>query len=297
MPDKKVLLWSSAVILGIGAAFAGPFLVAKLNSRQTTLGDGFGAQRVEVFPEPETCEYMLVVARRAERQSEEDPIPHRNSLVAFYEREKSGWQRVTDPLAIRSETTALNKSKTYEEMSSPGEHTYGYTSVPFGVFTLSEGVWRDGETPAYLISDWGCFDGRIGLKEPQVLRSLVVSRNAETGELTGSEQIIRTSLEKRGSWIHYTRTERWSHGDSNGCMNLFRPLDHDGKTYPYDIFLSWFSQRKLEPGPDGDIVPLVVVPFEYIQAEDSADELMNELPEGFIREALSLQGLNLEVPS
>lgn len=302
-------VWGGGVAVGLAAAVAAPWLAARWNAARSSLGDaGWGVVKADSFPAPELCEVLLVVARRPERQGEDDPMPHRNSRVALYRRAEQGWTRAAFPLEIRSETTAIEPKPHTGEIEVAGERrTNGYASVPFGVFTLEQAPWRDGVTPAFKISDWGRFDGRIGLHSPQVLRQTVVETDPETGETTRMVQVLRSSLDKSGSWIHPTHTRIWSHGDSNGCMNLYRPeqIKREGQTetesapssggeeaYPYDIFLSWFSERGLAPGPgpDGDLVPLIVVPFEYVHQPGTEDELMTELPPDIFDRARAIQG-------
>lgn len=294
MPSRNALTWFGGIAFGIMALLAGPLLVARWNSPQTPLHSGTSSAEREAFPAPESCRFLLIVARRPERMGLDDPIPHRNSRVALYERTKSGWARVTVPLPIRSESTALKRKFPEDagksEWEKLGSYTYGYASVPLGVFTLSQHPWRDGVTPAFQISDWGRFDGLIGLHSPQVLRSLETTRNLETKAFEQSESVIRSSIKKQGSWIHYTHTERWSHGDSNGCMNLYRPTDYAGKDFPYADFLSWFRERSLEPGPEGDLVPLAVVPFEYVHEPNTDEELRVNLPRGFLDRVREFQG-------
>jgi hypothetical protein len=51
---------------------------------------------------------VLVVGARPERMAEDDPIPHRNSQVALYQRSEkgAGWTLVEGPLAMRASSTA-----------------------------------------------------------------------------------------------------------------------------------------------------------------------------------------------
>lgn len=288
-------LWTLFLLAGGGAAFILPVLVAQWNSAPMPLGES-GAQ-LAPFPQPEESEYILVVGRRAERMGIEEPIPHRNSRVALYEAEGGKWRKVASSLPIRSKTTA-EAPPPVETFVGSQSRTYGYVSVPFGIFTMEQGVWRDGETTAFRLGDWGRFDGSIGLAAPQVLRRKrrvdTATSGNDSGEPHFEETVLRSSLEKRGSWIHPTRTQQWSHGDSHGCMNLFRPEDPDHGEYDYDIFLSWFSQRNLELGSEGALIPLIVLPFESVADHTGNGELRPVLEEAIFEEARHKQGHRIE---
>jgi len=264
-----------------------PVILAWKESGRTALDLDGG--RAEKRTKPESAQFLLVVARRNERFGIDDPIPHRNSRVVLYRRaEKGGWLRETDSLPIRSLATARYPKRSEANNSVIANTRYGFVGVPLGVFTLKKGVWRDGETPAFLISDWGRWDGTIRLKEAQVIR---LPRQIDEQGNVQSSQVIRSSLKKSGCWIHATRTKTWSHGDSDGCMNLLRDRASSLEKQDYDKFLSWFDKRGLSPGPQGNLIPLAVVPFEMAEGEAGLKE---SLAEGFLKRARQHQGRQLE---
>src|SRR5690606_21756358 len=114
---------------------------------------------------------LLVIGRREERRALDDPTPHRNSRVALYRREATHSAKAAGDLPIRSHSTAMEPLPTAELATrSRGTVRYGFVSVPLGVFSLRQEPWRDGKTPAFLISDWGGHNGTIMLRETQVIR-------------------------------------------------------------------------------------------------------------------------------
>lgn len=145
-------------------------------------------------------------------------------------------------------------------------------------------MWRDKKTPAFLISDWGTIGGTIGLQRVQEIRRF-------DGE--GQEYVVQSANSKKGSWIHPTITQNWADGDSNGCMNLYRPQKpEEGKSYPYDEFLALFSSRELTPGLNGDWIPMVILPHDRVS--DGKDSLAAVLPNSIFDSARKLQGVQLE---
>lgn len=279
---RRRLILVSIIVVGGVAAFLAPHLIARLESETTTYGSAKD-NRVEEPSVPNACDFILVVGRREERKQLDDPTPHRNSQIALYKKTPEGWKRDTRALPIRSTSTAINPGIEPSSQHLESEGIYGYVSIPLGMFSLKQGIWRDGKTRAFLVSDWRSFDGEITLKAPQVIRAR--SRS-------GATTVIRSSLTKQGSWIHPTWTEKWSHGDSNGCMNLYQPKDGGDGSFPYEEFLSWFDERDLIPGPETGDVPLLILPFDIVS--ESGDELSEELPSGIVEEARSLHGYQSE---
>ncbi|MBX3730911.1 MAG: hypothetical protein KF858_17175 [Candidatus Sumerlaeia bacterium] len=219
----------------------------------------------EAVAAPADCAYLLVIGRRPERSAEEEELPHRNSRLALYERDAEGWRKIEGDLPVRSHSTS-RREPLAEELNPRTDKSreFGYVSVPVGVFTLAQAPWRDGVTPAFLISDWGRFDGTIGLREPQVIRRATLHA-PEGGEPEIRTEVIRSSIDKTGSWLHPTFTQYWSFGDSNGCINLFRPHRAMAGAAPadYDVLLGWLDARGLVPGRES-LLPLVIAPFNYV---------------------------------
>jgi hypothetical protein len=217
---------------------------------------------------PADCAHLLLIGRRPERNAEAEELPHRNSRLALYERDAEGWRKVEGDLPVRSHSTSRREPLGEElDARTNKSREFGYVSVPIGVFTLAQAPWRDGVTPAFLISDWGRFDGTIGLREPQVIRRATL-HTPEGGEPEVRIEVIRSSLDKTGSWLHPTFTQYWSFGDSNGCINLFRPHRPTSEAAPadYDVMLGWFEARGLTPGRE-QLLPLVLAPFDYVGDE------------------------------
>jgi hypothetical protein len=278
--SKPAILYTVGTVVAVVATLAGPSIVARLASPTTSLNHLSGTSKL-VVPDPESLPFLLVVGARPERMAEEDPRPHRNSQVGLYQRDPkgSGWELVEGPLPIRASSTSRNP----RPKGGASDSQYGYLSVPMGLFTLRQDVWRDRVTPAFLISDWGSFGGTIGLRRVQELRRI-------NGE--GKEVVMESANSKSGSWIHPTLTVNWSGGDSNGCMNLFRPEKRvPGESYPYDEFLAWLSSRDITPGPS-DWLPLVVLPHDRIS--DDKQDLAARLPMSIFSQARALQGEQLE---
>lgn len=292
MVSRTALIWGGLLLAGFVTAIAAPNLIARWQARPAALGEG-ARGTVAAFPAPQETEFILLIGRREERMALDDPTPHRNSRIALYRRVANSkdtapvWQRVTDALPVRSHTTALDPPVAGE--SYQADRTYGYASVPLGIFTLEEGPWRDGVTPAFRLSDWGRFNGILGLRETQVLQRIT---RTEPGSDEFETEIVRTALSKSGSWLHPTHTERWSHGDSHGCINLFQPSEPDGQVHDYDVLLSWFEQYGLEPGPGGDLVALVLVPFEWVG--EGQDGLRAMIDGTLIDRAQTVQGYQIE---
>ncbi len=294
MGRRVFLIWGGLVLAGIAAAVAGPSLVARFAAGPLPLESGsLLVSTPERFPTPEQSEWLVIVGRRPERMNLDDPSPHRNSRVALFQRGKADWQRVTASLPIRSHSTAIERPD-FQGQPTGTDRLWGYASVPLGLFTMRQAPWRDGVTPAFELADWGRFDGVIGLAETQVLRRSTVRmvRGEQGYEREIEDTVLRSAMNKNGSWLHPTHTQRWSSGDSHGCMNLFRPENPEGQKYDYDQFLAWFSTRGLTPGPKGDLVPLVVVPFEWVAGSEG--ELTETVSEALIARARSVQGKQVE---
>ncbi|MBI1292113.1 hypothetical protein GC173_12865 [bacterium] len=234
--------------------------------------------------QPEDCQWILLVARRNERTSLEDPTPHRNSLVGLYRRETAGWRLDVKPLPIRSHSTAQS-ALPINDFDPDDPKQWGYVSVPFGVFMLKQGPWRDNVTPAFLISDWGRTDGTITLQDPQVIAQYQLVEI--DGQRVTTESVIRSGLTKTGSWLHPTHTRIWSAGDSRGCLNLYRS-DKGEPPDQYGEFLSWLKERELEFSPESPPVPMILVPFEWVTAD--GDTLVEILVPETITRARELHG-------
>ncbi len=235
------------------------------------------------FPTVEAAEYFVVVARRAERLTADDPTPHRASLVSLYRRDGQVLRRLEESLSIRANSTMHDPPLSQEVKVRAGAYEWGYFSVPYGIFTLAEAPWRDGST-AYLISDWGTYGGTIALAEPQVIRS----RSWPT-ENDPTDRVLRSSRSKTASYIHPSITASWSPVDSKGCMNLYKPQDHEAGTSDYKRFRSWFTERDTVAGPMGDLVALVLLPSDAIPGTTET-EMPLTLPLALLERARDHQG-------
>lgn len=280
---RTVVLWVGGILAGVGLAFAIPHLVAHVSTSQ-------GLRTLERVasshvPPLDSVEHLVVIGRRPERTHLEDPTPHRNSRIGLYQRGKSAWNLVRGPLPVRSHSTNPNPPifHTREEALRRGSSRYGFQSVPEGVFTMVEIPWRNNNR-AFLISDYGRTDGTITLDAPQVVVSYraVEDSEAESGwRLDIDEQAQRSSWDKRESALHPTHTQIWSHGDSNGCINLYHPVnpdDPDFKNSDWMQFLGWLDDAGLRG--EGSFPTLVIVPWEVVSGSQP-DSLADTLPHDF----------------
>ncbi len=229
--------------------------------------------------------YMLLIGRRPERQFLEDPTPHRNSPIALYQRMGKEWQKKTEELLTRSTSTNRHfdpeSPKGKETLRAKAIREYGYHSVPYGEFSLKLVTWRDGD-PAFLISDLERRDGVIQLRELQEIRTILPTRDTDTPY---EIQLKSSGWTKRGAYLHSTYTTTWSYGDSNGCINLYKPnvaeRSADGR-YDYDVLIKWLIDRQILPN-NVDMLKLVVLPFDEISVNGL---LPQEIPQAKIEQAL-----------
>jgi hypothetical protein len=232
----------------------------------------------------------VVIARQAERAFEQDAVPHRNSQLAIYLQtsESGSWALQNHILSVRSNSTS-NRADTLPSLSYPdigASQESGYESVPYGLFGLKETDWKNGER-AFLVSDWGRDDGIIALRVPQVIHKWRAYQDPESGDYLWKKvpEGRISSWDKRRSYFHPSHTRYWSHGDSKGCLNLYKPLpeqmgqpDIPAPPYDWDVFLGWLDELGLRERIHE--VPLVIVPLKDWADEDG--DLPETLPADFL---------------
>lgn len=225
-------------------------------------------------------DWAVVIGRRPEQTSPNDPTPYRNSPLALYERSEGElWVKRHGDLMCRSTTTtaqppAITDRGAVESFSRERgtRYRWGHVSVPFGRYSLTPTPWRTGDT-ALLVSTLHSTGGTIALEEPQVLTCVTIASDEVTGEpvfVPDPEMGALVSYVKEWCFIHPSSTGVWSHRDSLGCINLFkRPGENPND---YDTFWGWIEEHGLTREP----LALVVAPFEELAGE-GAEELPRTL--------------------
>ncbi len=272
IPKLFLLLLPVAV-----AALALPRVLVYLESKEE-------AVLTERIPEPWEADYMLLIGRKPEKKYESDDLPHRNSPIALYQKRNDAWVKQTEELLCRSTTTNERPPQPKEISSSAeGKRLFGHKSVPPGVYTITEDVWRDGWNRCFLISDWGRTDGSIALSSPQVLRHASLGRKEHGTPFVKIGEVEQTYMQKRESYLHPTITQYWSYHDSNGCINLHGSNDRDSeKEYDWDRFLDWLDSRSIDPRkPYG--LPLIITDAAAV-IDSETGKLSEQLPLRFYEE-------------
>lgn len=228
-------------------------------------------------------DYLLLIIRDQEQRLASFPgVPYRNSKVFLYRlinqssQSAFSWELVKGPLIARSESTSEFEPEAEDlefvesQISSKGKYTYGYKSIPLGIYW---GLWRkDSEARhpyALLVSDYKSLSGEILLDSPEVL---YVRRNSDVSAFPAqvTSETSSTKTVKSACFIHSSRSQSWFHGDSNGCINLFHQDEHSD----WDEFVSWFSSYDtVANGP----VPIIITgpdAFEYPPSTLDYDELV-----------------------
>jgi len=294
---KTVLLWAGGILVGVVVAFFAPTIIANYEGSPTHRTLDKHHVSVESRPISEET-FLVVIGRRPERRHLEDPTDHRNSRLAIYQRGEGSWELVRGPLPVRSHSTLTEPPlfRSLEEAHNRPNGRFGYQSVPLGVFTLVEIPWRN-DNRAFLISDHGRTDGTISLSEPQEIRSYTVvnDQEADVGfRLEIAEEAIRSSWVKRESALHPTHTTIWSHGDSQGCINLYQPnlpdAHPDREGSPWQQFLGWLDEFKMRGY--GHQVVLVIMPWESV-SDSTGETLGDSLPLKFFQSVSQSKGGSL----
>jgi len=222
---------------------------------------------------------VVIIARRRERQSPSDLTPHRNSSLAIYRYDGDYFARVSPVFPCRSTTTSYSIPSTSEDSDQPVRR-FGYASIPEGIFGLSLTGWRTPGSRAFLISDWGRRDGFIQLAEPQIIRDATFAAGWTAGP------VVRSELVKRGAYLHSSHTRVWSHGDSDGCINLFGPSeDRNGEeASEWDLFLKSAFDILPEEAWKASI-PLVILPADNLIKDGNGlpDAIHTETLESLLR--------------
>jgi hypothetical protein len=225
---------------------------------------GHGQTTVSMSP-------MVVVIRCSEKQGTSHVIQDfRTSFLGIYERGSSDWNRVgTETFHVRSTSTAAGSP----DNPLPGD-VAGYVSVPAGLYTGERVEWpkREG-TWALRLSDWHRTDGVISLPHPQTLYEWHLDNDQ-----TVSRRMVRSGLEKRGTYLHPSHTRIWSRGDSYGCMNLYHPLEPAETASDWERFATLLEDHGIRAG--GDRLLILVVPAGELGA--IAGELPNHIESSVI---------------
>ncbi len=223
---RKEAIVTGCALGALALAIFLPRLAAELQARR--------AQPARIGLEsPEECQWLVVVLRRKERDSEsETGIPFRNSLLALYEKDGDAWRKRSRDYLARSTTTSLNPPAPTDEetvvryvQDKKVDYTYGYASVPPGVYRLTRaGSFNPAaevQSDWFLLSDWNA-RGTILLPEPQIIRHCGVENAAwpEKPRVVDLPTSTTTRV-KVDCYLHGTGTRFWSHRDSKGCINLF----------------------------------------------------------------------------
>lgn len=250
----------------------------------------FGIYRYVVYREsllvqaPEvTFEYpenLLVMLRGRERmfQSEEE-IPFRNTPTSLFVRQGDKYVRRSDTVLMARSTATSGEFPKETDLqtvhnvmmrsASPSPYSYGYESIPAGIYILQPTEWRNGD-PAFSISSFGAPPGIVVLETPQTVRHCAVEYDANNDPvalkpLEGGQ--FRTF--KQGCYLHPSVTRFWSHVDSNGCINFQRPPESlEGSDY--GRFLDLIARELGSHNPDS--FGLLIIDEETYQgaSEDSS---------------------------
>ncbi len=201
---------------------------------------------------------LLIVFRNPEKRHEADDIQDfRTSFAAVYVDHRGEWQRVeSEGFPVRSISTAA----TPPSRAIHGDVT-GYVSVPAGLYAGERVPWpkREG-TWALRLSDWHRNDGVISLPHPQTLHEWRLADDGQTVERV----MVRSGMEKRGTYLHPSHTRIWSRGDSHGCMNLHHPLESGESPSVWDRFATLLESLGIRS--DGETLLILVVPADEFGA-------------------------------
>jgi hypothetical protein len=193
-----------------------------------------------------------------ERVSINDPTPFRNSKIALYSYQRGEWIKVEGDLPCRATSTSRNVPD-LSEFSHIDEkliYPYGYESVPDGVYSLRLVDWKDGANKAFSISDWGRDDGVISLTRAQEIKLIEIAPSVNGSAESRQLGVANSAWNKRESYLHPTYTEKWSHGDSRGCLNLYKPaVAEPNVTYDWDRLCIWLNSHRV---PVGQLALVVV---------------------------------------
>jgi hypothetical protein len=221
----RVLLYVS-IVTGVYAIWTtlAPTLAARMVDRTPKLGN----------EGPRAARYLILVARGSEKMTASDSsAPHRNSPLALYARKQGTlFTKISQTWMARSHSTALYPPEPSDAETIKGyvtkhekPYTFGYASVPDGLYdaeirksdekleSLADIAVVPMNTISVRLSDYYT-PNRIFLQESQFI-SIVDSSTNENSEL-----VVGRKEYKADTYLHGTITQRWSHRDSWGCINL-----------------------------------------------------------------------------
>jgi hypothetical protein len=209
---------------------------------------------VEVL-EPTQYDYVVVVGRGPERmRADETTLPLRGGRLAVYRQRAAGHlEKESDEWACRTESTGLHPPlhsdfETVEKFVNNLKRPYlfGYVSVPCGFYRLYDASTE--RRRQFALSEWQRGDGLITLASPQVLRVFAVPGDTSATMSSDRETtvaVMAATLEKNASMLHGSPTVRWSHRESNGCLNLFGS-DMLGQNSEWEQFLRFLDARRID---------------------------------------------------
>jgi len=205
-----------------------------------------------------SCGVLLVVFRNPEKMAPTDDIQEfRRSYVGVYRDREEQWELVeSQAFPVRSLSTAVN----LPDRAALGD-VAGYVSVPAGLYTGERVPWpkREG-TWALLLSDWHRTDGVISLPHPQTLSEWRLADDGQTVERV----MVRSGMEKRGTYLHPSHTRVWSRGDSYGCINLHHPREPGESPSDWERFAALLEDLGIHS--DGSRLLILVVPADEFGA-------------------------------
>lgn len=240
---SRIVMYSLCLLLSI-CAYSWPNIWASFQERNPYLVDNNFVKTASA----DRFSFIIVIVRGNEKLTFEDNAsPYSGSFLAIYERENGEhFNRISPVFPCRSTTTALFPPS-HDDIESikyaierDGYYSYGFRSVPSGLFTLKPSVWRGGDT-SFLISEWGTYSGKVYLDEEQTLVSLTMS---EDGLLSEGNTRSHSYDLKSECYIHPSAVKSWDHRGSHGCITLLKTAT-GGVDQDYDKFISILESKKL----------------------------------------------------
>lgn len=211
---KRVLLFGGYVLLGAVALLWPRIWGGIAEMKPHVIDESFVAAA-----SADRFSHVIVIMRGAEKESAtDDTAPYSGSFLTVYERKNGDlFHRLSPIWACRSTTTALlppapeDAESIKHAIERDGTYSYGFRSVPTGLFTLKPAPWRSGDT-SFLLSEWGTFNGQIFLDKPQELISIDVSEDGEIHEIGTMSHSYDLKV---GCYLHPSAVERWDHRGSH----------------------------------------------------------------------------------
>ena len=235
---------------------------------------------------PQESEYLLFIERGRERCFEsETTVPFRNSPLGLYERRGHKYMLCQAPFISRSTSTAVSRpvdtdsttvQNSIRKLREP--YYYGYKSIPPGNYEAQIEKNEKYEI-ALRLQTYRRNDGLVELQEPQTLIACTTTESLTVPGLTTIIDDITTipvvTNQKFDVLIHGSPTKRWSHRDSQGCINLPKYTESAVRS-EWDRFKSVLRARGIKKS-----IPLVL----HDAPTDSAER--PSLPIDYVFEAVN----------